>query len=183
MATSDGPIRCATNHPTAAMKLLRISIFLVAASFTMAEDLVSTSSCTLQCKNGGTCTVGEADYSSSMHPIDALNGTTTDFANQTSVNGMHCTCPSGYTGVMCDVEYESCNQDTHPCYNNGKCVAGLVTNSTDGTEQQLYSCNCADAIVNGIPHVGKYCENAASEFCDDAKTIFCIHGTCNRDYP
>jgi hypothetical protein len=143
--------------------------------------------------------MGEADYSSSMHPIDALDGTSTDFGDKTSVDGMHCTCPSGFTGVLCDVEFESCNQDTHPCYNNGKCVPGLVTNnattgstgssgsgsssSSSSSEPQLYSCNCADAIVNGIPHVGKYCEHAANEFCDDAKTIFCIHGTCNRDYP
>jgi hypothetical protein len=173
--TVDVPTRRCTYHPV--MKTLWIGLILC-HSRTLAEDTASSvTSCNLKCKNGGTCAFGEADFSS--HPQADLGGSSTDFANQTSIDGMHCKCPSGYTGVTCDVPYGTCDGTAHPCYNNGKCVPGAADQY--GNEQLF--CNCADAVVNGIPHVGKYCEHAANEYCDDAKTVFCIHGTCNRDYP
>jgi hypothetical protein len=137
-------------------------------------------SCDLECQNGGTCELAD--------DADTLTGnggsSSMVYSNQTaSINGMRCSCPTDYTGALCEVVSEnSCDGANRPCYNNGQCVSA-GSGAVDEYGNAQMQCDCSSAVVNGVQHVGTYCEHAVTEFCDDAKTIFCIRGTCNRDYP
>jgi hypothetical protein len=109
-----------------------------------------------------------------------------DLGHATHMNNMHCACPPGWTGIMCDHKYESCS-DNHECYHGGECLAGGLTD-TFGNEQLF--CDCNNAISSdGTKYVGKYCETPFDKLCDidddNASTgeLFCVNGgDCNPDY-
>jgi hypothetical protein len=123
--------------------------------------------CTLDCPIDAPCIIGQADFSG--HAIELDNG-----------NGMHCACPPGWTGVMCDHKYESCTE-THQCYHGGECVSGLL--DLYGNDQLF--CDCTKAVANDdTKFVGKYCETPFDKVCDDSGDIFCVNGgDCNPKYP
>ena len=59
--------------------------------------------CDLECPVNAPCTFGEASFDDP--------GITHDL---TSSNGMHCACPLGWTGVHCDIKFDSCDGN-HRC--------------------------------------------------------------------
>ena len=108
-------------------------------------------------------------------------------------NGMHCLCPHGWTGVLCDIPYETCDGN-HPCLHGGSCVPGLV--GPFGNDQLFCNCEHAGVVENNVRYVGKFCETAVGgnnqenaeagnyELCDEAGTFFCVNGgTCNPGFP
>jgi hypothetical protein len=105
-------------------------------------------SCDLDCPSFAPCVFGYADFSErKVDVVKQLGGTATH------QSGMHCDCPIGWTGLFCDIKYDSCtsnNQARHECYNGAECMIGLEDQY--GNEQLF--CNCDK--VNG--YVGKYCE-------------------------
>jgi hypothetical protein len=105
-------------------------------------------SCDLDCPTFAPCVFGYADFSErKVDVVKQLGG------GGTHQSGMHCDCPIGWTGLFCDIKYDSCtsnNQARHECYNDAECMIGLEDQY--GNEQLF--CNCDR--VNG--YVGKYCE-------------------------
>jgi hypothetical protein len=146
---------------------LHAFLLLTAASIIRAQE------CTLDCPVDAPCTVGSADFT--KHNL-AL-GLTSD-------GTMHCACPFGWTGLLCDHKYESCTEtDDHACYHGGSCIPGL---SDRYGNDQLF-CDCTDAVASdGTHYVGKYCETPFDQICDhshDDDGLFCVNGgECNPNY-
>ncbi|XP_071965811.1 uncharacterized protein [Antedon mediterranea] len=125
------------------------------------------------CKNGGTCTDLEDDYSCTCQegwgginchvPLNECdsnpcqnNGTCFD-----SIAYYQCACSDGYEGVNCENETDHCSND--PCLNGGICVdIGLD-----------YKCKCS------LGFYGKSCENDTNECLSNP----CFNGGTCLDKP
>ena len=129
--------------------------------------------CTLNCPVDAPCTFGS-------NPT--LNASTAAaWGETTTIQGMHCACPPGWTGVKCDHIFESCGGQGHVCYHGGECIPGLQDQYGN---TQLF-CDCSNAVSSDglTKYVGKYCETPSVDLCPD-KINFCVHGGgCNPNYP
>jgi hypothetical protein len=75
-------------------------------------------SCDLQCDNGGTCV---------LEPLsDAEKDSYAWMGSQQadSTDTMHCKCPSGFDGLLCEVPKIACGGEY--CYNGGTCVESAI---------------------------------------------------------
>ena len=135
-----------------------------------------TTTCPLICLNDSVCKSGDAHYAG--QPTDSQGDAFLDMHKEMSTEGsFHCDCPEGFTGLTCNVIFESCADDTtdHACYHGGKCVRGVV----DAFDNLQYHCDCSNAVDDGIFYAGTYCEHAGVDVCDTDKHTFCInHGEC-----
>jgi hypothetical protein len=136
----------------------------------------SVAICDLQCptKIGAKCVFGDAP---------TLPGMSNDTA--ISINGMHCSCPDFYTGLLCQDTYDTCGDgNQHVCYHGGDCKAGAV--DAYGNAQRYCDCSNAKDSSTQRPYVGKFCELATVATCDDPEKpdLFCFNGgICNDKYP
>jgi hypothetical protein len=145
--------------------------------------------CTLDCPVDAPCTFGDAIFSHSNTILDAVQLETTSF------DGMHCACPPGWTGILCDHKFETCS-DSHDCFHGGECAENEYTDAF-GNPQLL--CDCSNAqtstAADGIRYVGKYCETPFEKSCAtissntnnnedaDHDTLFCVNGgDCNPNF-
>jgi len=148
-------------------------------------DIAYGMDCTLECMHGS-CEIGKADFS----VFDKYNTHhNLPFANITHVDMMYCKCTEGYTGVTCEIKYDSCNSDDsnveqqqHACFHGARCVEVA---SALGTLQ--YRCDCMnidedeDGIINQHKvYAGLYCEYPATSTCEFgtsfSKNSFCTNG-------
>lgn len=136
--------------------------------------------CSLECENGGSCRFGVKGVKDSYDDLGLL------IFGAKQVNGMYCSCPSGFTGVKCETEVNHChasdNEDSHFCLNGTPC------NSEDPNLKGLtkkYGCNChgADETKDEITQMlaGRFCEYAVTEFCLEegahgGSRSFCTNG-------
>jgi probable HAF family extracellular repeat protein len=75
---------------------------------------------------------------------------------QPTSDGFKCSCPSGFSGPICDFEENECDAD--PCVNGGECADGAGR----------YTCTCPDGFS------GTRCERTVSS-CEDEP---CLNGDC-----
>jgi hypothetical protein len=150
------------------VRLLSWIAVVIAGLCTILPSAAALGDCTLNCPSDAPCQLGEADFSA--HVIDM----------ETSHGGMHCGCPYGWTGVLCDHKYEACDT-SHRCYHGGECVPGIQDKYGN---DQLF-CDCTEAVASdGTRFVGKYCETPFEKVCDETGEHFCVNGgDCNPDYP
>jgi len=118
--------------------------------------------CTLECKNGGTCFFGG---SSSKTPYDNLDDLPEGVIVEKVSAEMHCKCPQGYVGDNCETEIEVCGNFEHHCLNGGECVK----------ENDYYTCDCS-----ALPsHAGGNCQHEATVKCGGTGKAFCTNkGLC-----
>lgn len=95
----------------------------------------------LNCNHDASCIRGVANFT--VHLNIPVNNTlvNADFLATSQIDNQHCSCPIGWTGVTCEVKYESCDQH-HPCFHGGQCILGL--NDRFGNDQLF--CNCDNAV-------------------------------------
>lgn len=146
-----------------------LSLLLLSIQF----DVVGSSTpnfteCNLNCPAGIECVIGKVNHLASIFNSTTDNNVDTTDTDELSWNGMHCNCPPGKTGVMCEVEFDSCSStgsNSHVCYNGGQCIQGI----TDyfGNEQMFCDCTTAMDTTNDLIYVGKYCEHAVVLSPDD----------------
>jgi len=119
--------------------------------------------CHLDCLNGGQCVFTWME-----------TGThNTNYFNSVYLSSfMMCECPSGYMGLHCEYQVESC-PDSTMCFNGGKCVQDTIDSSS-------FSCDCTD-----VPdREGSMCEQESKkqvEVCDyghvgHGQSLFCVNG-------
>jgi len=119
----------------------------------------------LSCENGSTCKMGTAAF--------GYHGTLNlPFLNKTANEFMHCVCPYGFTGVLCEHHVQTCGGNEHACFNGATCVK----------KGGQYSCDCATSHSSNA-YAGHMCEHAATSFCEHgvavSKHSFCVNkGTC-----
>uniref|UniRef100_A0A7S1Y5A0 Protein kinase domain-containing protein n=1 Tax=Grammatophora oceanica TaxID=210454 RepID=A0A7S1Y5A0_9STRA len=153
---------------------------LTSAALLLLVTGAAAQSCDLQCFQGAPCVTGSAEFGA--HPMNS-DGSPVFSPGALTHNGVdqHCACPHGWTGVLCDVEYKSCDGE-HKCYNGGSCVPGLID---EFGNEQLF-CDCTDAVTDdGELFVGKFCEHPSTELCSATnEEHFCVNGgICNTQYP
>jgi len=131
----------------------------------------------LDCENGGSCRLGVKGYKDSYDEMNLA------VYNTKQENGMHCSCPSGFTGVRCEVDINHCHSngggEDHFCLNGVPCAPDEP--AFDGVMKK-YACQCdhaGDEISQML--VGRFCEYAVTEFCtkdDHARHShsFCTNG-------
>ena len=121
---------------------------------------------------GTLCVVGTLD--TSFLPPDEFGNPVLRIVD--NLNGMHCQCPMGLTGAVCDIPYESCIETDDVCYYGGTCVGG---------NDQGLVCDCSTAMSeDGTPRIGKYCEAPPTFSCGDDNVEFCVNGgVCNGYVP
>lgn len=175
------------------MSILRVSYIYPLASilllcFVYPLD-AQNESCDLLCPTGTTCIIGAVDHPATLFDNSTLDGPLS--SNDITWTGPHCLCPEGMTGLLCEIPYDSCDEE-HKCYNNGKCIPGQL--DYFGNDQLF--CDCEDAVdsTQGIVYVGKHCEHAVlssskansnePNSCQENPNGFCLNGgTCNDKYP
>ncbi len=131
--------------------------------------------CDLQCENGGSCRFGVKGYKDSY---DEMNLAVLEKKEE---DGMYCSCPSGFTGVRCEVDINHCHSDgleDHFCLNGVPCAPDDP--AFDGVTKK-FACKCdrdGDEISQML--VGRFCEYAVTEFCTKDRArhshSFCTNG-------
>mmetsp|Transcript_24754 Transcript_24754/g.72492 ORF Transcript_24754/g.72492 Transcript_24754/m.72492 type:complete len:481 (-) Transcript_24754:624-2066(-) len=133
--------------------------------------------CQLKCRNNGKCKFGLKDYG--MH--DKKNDASATFTEETHSNGMHCVCPDGFTGLICQIPAKKCGNRLW-CYNGAECAK---TTLDDGTTKKY--CDCAPAATNSESYAGLACQHQSGVFCNPDEgnrkdMSFCVNGgTCWED--
>ena len=134
--------------------------------------------CPIDCFNNTVCVLG--NQTTQGHATSPVNGSALNIHNQLNVDGYHCACPPGLTGLRCDTPYENCNDGVHICYNGGTCMPGLQDEY--GNEQLFCNCNTASSQYNNsVRYSGKYCEEEIDlnvQNCGEG-TVCMNGGTCN----
>jgi len=206
----------ASSSSTGGMIDSRARLFLlvcIAASTIAAPAPASAAragqACDLPCeKNGSVCRYGDAKWQPNLD----LSSSSSDgepavpFLEYTSTaEHMHCQCPPGYTGLLCDHAYEYCferpstSEESPPvgfaCFHGGRCVeppGGVGGEEFDPYENpSAWSCDCGTAEWDGKEKglfAGRRCEHRATDVCTDEDdgtdgwTWFCANmGKCKGD--
>ncbi|CAJ1892957.1 unnamed protein product [Cylindrotheca closterium] len=131
--------------------------------------------CALQCKNGGSCRIGQKDTS-----LFSQFGADMEKYNQTNIDFQHCVCPDGYFGVQCEHQLDVCPGGEHVCLHGSKCVA--INESDPDTLE--HKCDCEDSFDSINQFAGKYCQFESTDMCtkngkpglSNAKNAFCVNG-------
>jgi len=143
-----------------------------------AYEKFRPSECTLSCRNGGKCIFGIKDYGDHEDMEESSISGNPNFAKHEG--GMHCVCPDGYTGLICQIPAEKCGNELY-CYNGAECNRAV---NSDGTSRSF--CNCATAASNNNDKsfAGMGCQHQSGVFCDPNASMrkdqaFCVNGgTC-----
>ena len=142
--------------------------------------------CDLDCHNGGSCRFGVKGYK------DSLDELFLPALAKKHVNGMHCSCPEGFTGVKCEVDVNHCHLDDGS-KSGGEadfCLNGVPCNPEDSNMDGMdkkFSCQC-DRDEDEISQMltGRFCEYAVTEYCSKDRArhshSFCTNGGKCKKY-
>lgn len=127
--------------------------------FSSDAAIVFQSSCPitheLECLNGGICELGPTNYGIFQPELP-------ESLSLPSMNGMHCKCPSGYTGALCEIEVELCGET-----NDYACFHGSVCTPFDPSDPNGYECICQGFHMQfQTPAAGKACQYLLTESCE-----------------
>eukprot|EP00578_Thalassiosira_sp_NH16_P016203 CAMPEP_0181125462 /NCGR_PEP_ID=MMETSP1071-20121207/27064_1 /TAXON_ID=35127 /ORGANISM="Thalassiosira sp., Strain NH16" /LENGTH=759 /DNA_ID=CAMNT_0023210909 /DNA_START=46 /DNA_END=2325 /DNA_ORIENTATION=+ len=132
--------------------------------------------CDLDCQNEGSCRFGMKGYKDSY---DALG---LPVHAKKSEKGMYCSCPSGFTGLKCEVDMNHCH--IHDGTSDHFCLNGVPCNpdnpAFEGIEKS-FSCKCDEGQSEVTQMLtGRFCEYAVTEFCSQDlsrhSNSFCTNG-------
>ncbi|XP_051962624.1 protocadherin Fat 4 isoform X2 [Xyrauchen texanus] len=127
---------------------------LLEAQSNVTISQITSDPCRLNpCQNGATC-------NRNIHisqDVAVLESSSLIFVSPNFVEIFNCTCPTGFTGVSCELDFDECYKE--PCKNGGTCY------NHPGT----YFCQCKDGFS------GLHCAIVDNE----CKTVVCLNGgTC-----
>lgn len=131
---------------------------------------VQDDECTMDCQNGGDCQLGRAIHGFSSELLEDEDKLHFNAYN----TSMHCVCPTGWTGLYCEINLVECQQDT--CFNGKKCLL-----SEDDHGMPFRHCECdAQQTDFSLPYAAHFCGQTATTFCADDKIVsshsFCKNG-------
>jgi len=142
------------------------------AQKSIASTQFEANKCTLDCRNGGTCVFGMKDYGDQAVVNEAKMVAGLSEKHQ---DGMHCVCPDGHTGLLCQIAASRCGQRLW-CYNGSDCKK---TELKDGTVKKY--CDCSAAASEEASFAGIGCQHKSGVFCDPDSGMtqqmsFCVNG-------
>jgi hypothetical protein len=160
----------------------------VALGYLLSTSAKSKNTCDRPCINGGICKnrLLESLTGSSTHQLDRFGLE----QNQRQ----YCQCPTGFTGVLCEIKLVLCSNGNQTCTNGSTCQRAI-----DDFGSEYFHCECD--IENSdlsLPSAENFCEHASTVFCinegdaiqikqsheslgGSAKSSFCINGGRCRD--
>lgn len=145
--------------------LYAVTILLLCSTHSHGIQSEESRVCSLKCPDGIPCVIG------------SQNTSLTSSASDKGWKGMHCACPPGTSGLLCQSKTENCNNtDSKKCLNNGSCEVGAI----DYLGNPQYSCNCESTIdaTSGIGYEGEYCELAYTINKTAECSLPCLNGNC-----
>ena len=141
---------------------------------TTATARASTSTCPINCKNGGQCTEGRLGLTAA-----AGSPFTLGIFEEEGPLEFHCECTDDFTGLLCEKPFISCNDGNHGCLHGGECLPSFL--DKNGLEQ--YYCECANAVFEEKRYAGKFCQAQAVETCQEGTSpIYCVNGSCKAQF-
>jgi hypothetical protein len=148
-----------------------------------ASQVSPFESCLLDCVNGGVCRFGQTDASSSSNSTSKAAATR---------KGHYCFCPTGFTGVFCDIQFVMCENEDSVCFNGSPCQRDV-----DDSGAEFYHCECeTDPAVSNLAsrYAGRFCQqHGITTYCEtksgtkvtaeDKSSFYCSNsGICQSDH-
>eukprot|EP00934_Nitzschia_sp_Nitz4_P005877 Nitzschia sp. Nitz4//scaffold328_size19456//17272//18206//NITZ4_008724-RA/size19456-augustus-gene-0.28-mRNA-1//-1//CDS//3329547983//5867//frame0 len=126
--------------------------------------------CNLSCLNGGKCTFGAGDGFGSYTDDDAVSALpwSDEYSKKT---GMYCTCPSGYTGLQCEIAMVMCDTDTMVCFNGNSCAK--MRSQQSNTYWWRCQCDIENSIMTAS-YAESYCRTVGMVKCTGDG--YCLNG-------
>ena len=127
--------------------------------------------CTLQCRNGGTCAHGKSLHGFETEELGDELASLLPKSNRL----MNCVCPSGFTGIYCEIKLVEC-PSTRKCFNGKDCMV-----NEDDYGHPFSHCEC-DGISSdlSLPYAVHLCGIASTTYCHGGS--FCKNGgRCRTD--
>ena len=95
--------------------------------------------------------------------------------------GHYCFCPTGFTGIYCDMKFVLCQDETELCFNSEPCLRDM-----DDEGKEYFHCECdTDPAYSHLEtrEAGRFCEQSPSKTkCQGGDDFYCSNsGKCNRD--
>jgi len=117
--------------------------------------------CNLFCYNGGQCLHGKGKFGQYTDTSSTPAPLPWDRTVQPGL-GMYCACPSGFSGMQCELAMEVCTANSMICFNGQAC-----THATDMNGKSWFYCGC-DVQHSDMkaPYAEKYCEKISTVFCN-----------------
>lgn len=134
-------------------------------------EFIQGTDCTLDCKNGGTCRLGEPPEDSYLHAYW--------YDPDAQQNYQYCECPDGLNGKYCESDAVDCGDFT--CLNGGEC-------KSDAGRPMNGRCNCINAFDDSTNPTtyfdGLFCQFESTSVCYEGEdqVYFCMNdGQCKDD--
>jgi hypothetical protein len=116
--------------------------------------------CSIECLNGGTCSISLDSSTMKTHPIEI------------------CNCLPGYSGVNCnDTSLVFCGPNKRRCLNGATCVRSI--NPITKLDQSY--CDCSVASVRDHEFAGQFCQHLVKVYCPlESDNGFPRHSFCSN---
>lgn len=137
-----------------------------ASSSSIPED----ENCTMPCHHGGSCVMGRPVHGFSSELLEDE-----DKLHYASYNtAMYCMCPTGWTGMHCEVKLRECPSSSQVCANQQACLV-----SEDDFGMPFRHCECDPQETDfTLPYVTHFCGQAATTLCKTTGFLCKNGGTC-----
>lgn len=142
------------------------------AQNSVASTEFNPKKCALNCLNGGQCVFGVKDYG---NHVDINEAKELPWLSQTHSDGAHCVCPTGFTGLFCQIQAEKCGNRLW-CYNGSQCKQTEVKYGAI-----KHYCDCSEATKGEVSFAGIGCQHKSGVFCEpkgenSEEVSFCVNG-------
>lgn len=136
----------------------------------LQSDPLLSSECSLPCRNQGVCVVGSSS--------EASRRTAGVLFTDIDLDGMHCQCPEGYAGALCQYQLRHCGGENDAvCLHGSQCVES--TSKGESADAARYRCECEDPDDPVCNKEVDYCTPDAGhvEYYESmAVPAFCVNG-------
>jgi len=127
--------------------------------------------CTMPCHNEGSCGFGRAIHGFAAELLEDQDKLSFPAYN----TSMHCVCPTGWTGLHCEIKLRKCPPTEH-CFNGKKCQL-----SEDDYGKPFRHCECdANQTDFSLPYTAHFCGQTATVYCASgivsSSQSFCKNG-------
>jgi hypothetical protein len=128
--------------------------------------------CNLNCVHGQ-CVAGKNNVSDYFGQV--VEHTQHLYADASETQFMHCRCQESWTGPLCDVVMEKCENELDFCLHGSSCLNEI--------NHPICNCSGSDVIPGAAFFAGQHCEHRVHDICtDDINSAhglplsFCVNG-------
>lgn len=126
----------------------------------------SSSSCDLECQNGGSCLVSDTSDNtySNRRSISDNDDLHLLFSSVNSKTTSYCKCLDGFIGPLCQFKAQLCDSNDNICLHGSLCIEN-ESDQNNGSNNGVQShCDCPDTAN----------DSTSSSTCPTQRTEFCV---------